>query len=122
VAEATGVLQGCGGWSNRRTLFGGDQFAERDAGFSDPAVDAAKIRAFFVRPGHARSGIGRALLARCEGEAVRAGYARAELMATLPGVNFYRSCGYMGETPQTFTLPDGVELEFVPMTKSLTDV
>src|SRR5712691_10849786 len=69
VAEAEGIIQGCGGWSKRHTLFGGDQYQARDSAFSDPAVDAAKIRAFFVRPQSARRGIARALLAKCEAEA-----------------------------------------------------
>jgi len=119
VAEAAGGLQACGGWSKRRTLFGGDQYAARDSAFSNPAVDAAKIRAFFVHPRAARSGLGRALLARCEGEARAAGFKAAELMSTLPGVSFYQACGYgLGERT-CVTVGDGVEIVFVPMRKAL---
>jgi GNAT superfamily N-acetyltransferase len=119
VAEAAGVMQGCGGWSKRRTLFGGDQYQSRDSALSDPAVDSAKIRAFFVHPRFARSGIGRALLAKCEAEARAAGYKSAELMSTLPGVSFYHACGYTSGEPATFVVGEAVEIEFVPMKKPL---
>src|SRR5262245_20151535 len=69
VAEADGKIVGCGGWSKRRTLFGGDAGSERDAGELNPTRDAAKIRAFFVDPSYARKGIGKAILERCESEA-----------------------------------------------------
>jgi GNAT superfamily N-acetyltransferase len=69
VGERDGKIVGSGGWSRRRTLFGGDRHAGRNADELDPNVDAAKIRAFFVAPDYARRGIGRALLARCETEA-----------------------------------------------------
>jgi GNAT superfamily N-acetyltransferase len=119
VAEAAGVMQGCGGWSKRRTLFGGDQYQSRDSALSDPAVDSAKIRAFFVHPRSARSGIGRALLAKCEAEARAAGYKFAELMSTLPGVSFYHACGYTSGEPAKFVVGDAIEIEFVRMKKLL---
>jgi GNAT superfamily N-acetyltransferase len=119
VAEAENILRGCGGWSKRRTLFGGDQYALRDSAFSDPAVDAAKIRAFFVHPRYARRGIGRMILEKCEAEAKAAAYKSAELMATLPGVSFYSSCGYISDEPTSFNVGEGVKIEFVPMRKSL---
>jgi GNAT superfamily N-acetyltransferase len=117
VAEAAGVMQGCGGWSKRRTLFGGDQYQSRDSALSDPAVDSAKIRAFFVHPRSARSGIGRALLAKCEAEAKADGFKSAELMSTLPGVSFYHACGYTASAPVMFVVGEAVEIEFVPMKK-----
>lgn len=119
VAEIADVICGCGGWSKRRTLFGGDQYASRDSGFSDPAVDPAKIRAFFVEPRFARCGIGRALLARCEAEAKAVGYTSTELMSTLPGVRFYSAWGYISGEPVTFTIGDGVQVNFVPMKRAL---
>jgi len=119
VAEAGGKLVGCGGWSKRRTLFGGDARAERDAGELDPATDAAKIRAFFVDPDCARQGIGRALLDRCEAEARRHGFKRCELMGTLPGVRLYRAYGYEGDAPVDYPLAPGLTIRFLPMSKRL---
>ncbi len=112
----------CGGWSRRRTLFGGDARPERDDGTLDPHTEAAKIRAFFVDPAHARQGIGRALLERCESEAEAAGFSRLELMATLPGVRLYESCGDRAGEPLTSPLPDGLSIQFVPMTKLIARV
>src|SRR5580658_10079805 len=96
VVETEGKLVGCGGWSRRRTLFGGDAHSDRSAQELDPAIDAAKIRAFFVDPQFARRGIGRALLERCESEARANGFRRFELMGTLPGVRLYEALGYVG--------------------------
>jgi GNAT superfamily N-acetyltransferase len=119
LAESEGVLVGCGGWSKRKTLFGGDQFTSRDAGYLDPATEAAKIRAFFIHPGHARKGIARAILARCESEAQAEGFRALELMATLPGIEFYKSCGFSATGDFELELHQGVKLELVPMRKEL---
>jgi GNAT superfamily N-acetyltransferase len=120
VAEAAGALVGCGGWSRRKTLFGGDRQAGRTSELLDPARDAARIRAFFVRPDWARRGIGRAMLTRCETEAMAEGFRAAELMATLPGQRLYAALGYIAETPIEHTLPGGVVITFVPMRRELT--
>ncbi|MEI9903038.1 MAG: GNAT family N-acetyltransferase [Asticcacaulis sp.] len=119
MIEADGRPVACGGWSRRRTLFGGDQYADRESGFLDPAVDAAKIRAFFVHPDFARQGLGACLLNACEEAARAAGFTRMEMMATLPGVKLYRALGYTGDAPRIFDLPDGMAVTFVPMSKSL---
>jgi len=119
VAEISGALVGCGGWSRRKTLFGGDQYAARDTGYLDPESEAAKIRAFFIHPDHARKGIGRAILARCEEEARAHGFHSLELMATLPGVEFYKSCGFSAQGDFNLDLPNDVKLELVPMRKEL---
>lgn len=113
----TDEVVACGGWSRRRTLFGSDTRAERDETGLDPRTDAAKIRAFFVDPAHARQGIGRALLERSESEAKEAGFSTLELMATLPGVRLYEKCGYLAGEPVTYPLPDGQSIRFVPMRK-----
>jgi GNAT superfamily N-acetyltransferase len=119
VVESEGRLLGCGGWSYRRTLFGSDARAERDAGVLDPRADAAKIRAFFVDPQAARQGIGSALLAHCEAQARRQGFRRAEMMATLPGVRLYEARGYVPGARVHYPLAPGLSIEFVPMSKVL---
>ena len=119
VAEIEGVLAGCGGWSKRKTLFGGDQYSSRDAGYLDPATEPAKIRAFFIHPIHARRGIARAILARCEDEARAQGFRALELMATLPGIEFYKSVGFVETGNFALDLTDAVKLELVPMRKEL---
>ena len=119
VAEAGGELVGCGGWSRRRTLFGGDRYAERDSGELDPATEPAKIRAFFVHPGWARRGVGGAILATCEREAKAYGFRSLELMATLPGVRLYAARGYEGSERVAYEIGVGVTIEFVPMRKEL---
>ena len=119
VAEIEGELAGCGGWSKRKTLFGGDQFSSRDAGYLDPQSEAAKIRAFFIHPDHARKGVARAILARCEDEARAQGFRALELMATLPGIEFYKSCGFVETGNFDLDLTDTVKLELVPMRKEI---
>ncbi len=119
VAESAGEIVGCGGWSKRKTLFGGDEQAGRQSELLDPLCDAARIRAFFVRPDHARHGIGRALLARCEDAALAHAFVATELMATLPGHRLYRTLGYVGDERMQHTLPGGIVIEFIPMRKSL---
>jgi N-acetylglutamate synthase-like GNAT family acetyltransferase len=117
VAESAGAIVGCGGWSRRRTLFGGDSYGRRDATELDPTVDAARIRAFFVDPTHARQGIGRALLARCEAEARAQGFAHFELMSTLTGVKLYQALGYQQSPMVRLPVSADVMIEFVPMHK-----
>jgi GNAT superfamily N-acetyltransferase len=119
VVATAGIPAGCGGWSFRRTLFGSDRRAERDKSELDPQHDAARIRAFFVDPAHARRGIGTLLLQRCESEARARGFRRAELMATLPGVRLYRARGYVGTELVRYEVAPGVAIEFIPMSKML---
>jgi GNAT superfamily N-acetyltransferase len=119
VAEVDGALAACGGWSHRKTLFGGDRDPGRQPDVLDPLRDAARIRAFFVHPDYARQGLGKALLALCESEAQSCGFTAAELMATLPGVRLYAACGYESHTPVDHTLPNGTTIRFVPMRKRL---
>lgn len=119
VAERDGELVGCGGWSKRKTLFGGDQFATRDMSELDPQSEAAKIRAFFVHPHWARKGLALAILMRCEAAARAAGFRSVELMATLPGVKFYAACGYEGSKQFDYEMVSGGTLPLVPMAKEL---
>ena len=119
VAEQNGTLIGSGGWSRRKTLYGGDQFFERDTGMLDSATDPAKIRAFFVHPDHARKGVARAILSLCEREAKAHGFTALELLSTLPGIKFYEANGYYPTGDFALELADGVKLLFVPMRKQL---
>jgi GNAT superfamily N-acetyltransferase len=119
AAAPTGEVVACGGWSRRRTLFGSDSRAERDESWLDPKSERAKIRAFFVDPAHARHGIGRSILARCEADAVRAGFSAFEMMATLPGVRLYEKCGYVADSAIDYLLTAGLTIRFVPMHKAL---
>ena len=113
-----GAFAGCGGWSARRTLFGGDNFAARADDALDPATDAARIRAFFVAAATARRGVATALLTACEAAARAAGFTATTLMATLPGVPFYTAHGYR---PVADTVHDcgGIAVRFVAMDKRL---
>ena len=85
----------------------------------DPAVDAARIRAFFVASKHARRGIATRILAVCEAAALRRGFARMELMSTLPGVPFYTKCGFDENDRVVDTLPDGTRIEFARMSRRI---
>jgi len=118
VAESAGMLVGCGGWSKRKTLYGGDRYSSRDPGFLNPETDAAKIRAFFVHPDFARRGIARAILSACEAEAKTAGFHALELMSTLPGIPLYTALGYQGDERVDLEIA-GLKLELVPMSKTL---
>lgn len=120
VAEADGELVGCGGWSRRATLYGGDQMKAAADPPLDPARDAARIRAFFVHPGWARRGVGAAILGACVDGAREAGFSRLELMATLPGVPLYERFGFEAVEPAESTLPDGVRIGFVRMVRGTT--
>jgi len=107
----------CGGWSKRKTLYGGDQYGGREDSLLDPARDAAKIRAFFVHPKWARRGIGGLILEACENAARQAGFTRLEMGATLSGVAFYEAKGYAAVENQEVPLGNGEALPIVRMAK-----
>jgi GNAT superfamily N-acetyltransferase len=113
------VIVACGGWSKRKTLYGGDQFAAREDSLLDPKRDAAKIRAFFVHPRWARRGIGTLILAACERAAIAAGFTRLEMGATVSGVPFYRAKGYHEIDNQEAALGNGLVLPIVRMAKTI---
>jgi GNAT superfamily N-acetyltransferase len=94
LVEFDGALAGCGGWSRRATLYGGDHSPGRQSTLLDPAEDAARIRAMYTAPAFARRGVGKLILGLCEAGAVAEGFARAELVATLSGQPLYLACGY----------------------------
>jgi GNAT superfamily N-acetyltransferase len=120
-AAAAPEIAGCGGWSKRRTLYGGDQFAAREDSLLDPAHDAAKIRAFFVHPRWARRGIGTMILEACERAAREAGFTRLEMGATLSGVAFYRARGYAALENLEVPLGNGEVLPIVKMAREFKE-
>jgi GNAT superfamily N-acetyltransferase len=119
VVEADGVLAGCGGWSRRRTLYGGDQMKAAEDPLLDPRTEAARIRAFFVHPDFARRGVGSAILDACLDAARAAGFSRVELASTLPGVPFYRALGFEECEPLDAPMPDGTALPIIRMERAL---
>jgi GNAT superfamily N-acetyltransferase len=94
IVEADGQLAGCGGWSRRATMYGGDQTPGRSAALLDPTKDAARIRAMYTHPNHTRKGIGRLIISLCEEAAKSEGFTKMELVATLSGEPLYRACGF----------------------------
>jgi GNAT superfamily N-acetyltransferase len=119
VVEAEGRVVACGGWSRRRTLFGGDQYAARSDDGLDPAAEPARIRAFFVHPGFARRGIGRRLMEECERAARAHGFRGLELMATLTGIPLYERSGFRILERLDLELPDGVKFPLARMSLDL---
>jgi GNAT superfamily N-acetyltransferase len=117
VEEASRVVAS-GGWSFRRTLFGGDAVANRDDSKVVPGVDPAHIRAFYVDPGASRTGIGTLLLLQSEADAAAQGFSRYEMMATLTGMPFYARHGYCAGSQFLYTLPGGLAFPLVHMGKS----
>ncbi|GIE32463.1 acetyltransferase [Actinoplanes italicus] len=99
VAESTAVggesVRGCGGWSRRATLYGGDHTAGRDAALLDPAKDPARVRAMYTDPAHTRRGIGRMILTACEEAAAAEGFRTLELMGTMSGQPLYAAAGFV---------------------------
>ena len=110
---------GCGGWSRRKTLFGGDKEGSRNPEELDPEIDPAKIRAFFVHPDWVRKGVGKMIFEKCESESRIYGFKSLELMSTLPGIKFYQSCGFKGGDYVEYKLPSGINITFLPMRKKL---
>ncbi|MDQ2879069.1 MAG: GNAT family N-acetyltransferase [Pseudomonadota bacterium] len=120
VVETGRRVVGCGGWSRRATLYGGDHSAAlRDSALLDPATEAARIRAMFTDPDFARRGIGRSILNACEDAARRAGFRRTELMATLSGEPLYRTCGYAAIERVSSPASGGVSVPLIRMTRPL---
>jgi GNAT superfamily N-acetyltransferase len=94
VVECDGELAGCGGWSRRATLYGGDHSAGRDSAMLDPARDPARVRAMYTHPDFVRRGVGRLILSVCESAAAAEGFTRLELMSTLSGQPLYSTAGF----------------------------
>ena len=119
VVEVGDRVVGCGGWSRRATLFGGDHTRGRDARLLDPLSEPARVRAMYTDPAFARRGVGRLILALCERAALREGFGRTELAATMGGVPLYRACGYTDLEDMTIETPSGIRVPMVRMGKEL---
>lgn len=119
VVEADNMIVACGGWSKRKTLYGGDQHKSTADPLLDPSAEAARIRAFFVHPDWARQGIGKMMINLCETEAMNYGFKTVELGATLPGVPLYTALGYQQLSQISAQMPDGESLPVVRMHKVL---
>jgi len=118
VVEIDGQLAGCGGWSRRATLYGGDATPGRSPALLDPSTDAARIRAMYTHPAHVRKGVGRLILQLCERAAKSEGFQRAELVATLSGEALYAACGYAA-TERFSDARGGVAIPLVRMAKAI---
>lgn len=119
VVEMEGSIAGCGGWSRRATLYGGDHSSElREPPVLDPATEAARIRAMYTHPAFTRRGVGRLILDESETAAQAEGFDSAELMATLAGEPLYRACGYQ-ELERTSATVAGITVPLVRMSKRL---
>jgi GNAT superfamily N-acetyltransferase len=113
------ILVGCGGWGKRKTLYGGDHTVGRDDSYSDPAVDAARIRAMYTHPSWVRCGVGTLLLELGEAAAREAGFKTIELGATIPGEPFYLARGYKEVSRDTHIAANGAHNVVIRMVKDL---
>jgi GNAT superfamily N-acetyltransferase len=109
VVECERRIAGCGGWSRRATLSGGDHSGDRDTRFLDPATEPARVRAMYTHPDFARRGVGRLILSLCEAAAAREGFRSLELVATVVGEPLYLAYG--------FSIVERIE---VPTSKAVT--
>jgi GNAT superfamily N-acetyltransferase len=115
------AIAGCGGWSRRKKLYGGDAWTEQRFELLDPASDAAKIRAFFIAPEFARMGVGTRILQACEEAACREGFRRLEMGATLTGVKLFAARGYVAMERIALDVGGGESIEVVRMEKRVGD-
>jgi len=119
VVEQDAAIVGCGGWSKRRSLFGGDKGRLASDPELDPRRDPARVRAFFVHPAWARRGIGRSILAACERDIRAAGFHTVDLVATLAGEPLYAAFGWAAVRRYEIELSGGLTLPAVLMTRTL---
>ncbi len=111
-------LAGCGGWSRRATLYGGNHSAGRDPRLLDPTQEPARIRAMYTHPDHVRKGVGRMILRAAEEAARKEGFKAAEMAATMAGKPLYLACGYSVES-EWFDTNGAVPVPLATMTKAI---
>ena len=119
VVELDGAVAGCGGWSRRATLFGGNHTAGRDARLLDPKSEPARVRAMYTSPAFTRRGVGRRILEICEDAARAEGFGSVELGATMGGKPLYEVCGYQPIELLMVPTPGGVTVPILRMGKSI---
>jgi GNAT superfamily N-acetyltransferase len=119
VAEQANDIVGCGGWSRRRSLYGGDGGRAGEDELLYPRQDAARVRAFFVHPAWARRGIGRAIMVACEQAIVQAGFRTVDIVATLAGEPLYAAFGYTVIERYEIPMTGGLSLPAVRMTRKI---
>jgi GNAT superfamily N-acetyltransferase len=120
VVECDGRIAGCGGWSRRATLYGGDHSPGRDAALLDPSRDPARVRAMYTHPEFTRRGVGRLVLRLCEEAAAAEGFTRLELMSTMAGAPLYRAAGFE-PVEELEDDSSGVPIPLVKMAKSIAN-
>ena len=120
VITLDGAIAGCGGWSRRATLFGGNHTQGRDARLLDPKTEAARVRAMYTSPDFARRGVGRRILELSETAARAEGFTKTELGATMGGQPLYEACGYRGIELLQVPTPGGVRVPILRMGKTLS--
>ncbi len=121
VVETSRELAGCGGWSRRATLYGGDHTGGRDDALLDPATEPARVRAMYTSPRFARRGVGRLILTLCESAAAAEGFTSLELMATLAGEPLYTAYGFVPMERMT-DASTGTQIPIVRMRRPITPV
>ncbi|GAJ28369.1 GNAT family N-acetyltransferase [Acidomonas methanolica] len=119
IVECGGAVAGCGGWSRRATLFGGNHTTGRSDALLDPQVDPARFRAMYTHPDFARRGVGSRILAHSEAAARAEGFTSGVLMATLAGIPLYERCGWQRGEPYAAETPDGRRVPMLKMRKRL---
>ena len=119
VVELDGAIAGCGGWSRRATLFGGNHTAGRDARLLDPKTEPARVRAMYTSPAFTRRGVGRRILEICEEAARAEGFRSVELGATMGGKPLYAACGYQPIELMNVPTPGGVTVPILRMGKPI---
>jgi GNAT superfamily N-acetyltransferase len=119
VIEIDGAIAGCGGWSRRATLFGGNHTAGRDARLLDPKTEPARVRAMYTSPAFTRRGVGRRILELCEEAARGEGFRAVELGATMGGKPLYESYGFLPVELMQVPTPGGVAVPILRMRKEL---
>jgi GNAT superfamily N-acetyltransferase len=119
IVNKDNIFVGCGGWSNRKTLFGANHTPNRDDSFLNPEVDAARIRAMYTHPDWARMGIGTLIMNVGEKEAKKMGFTKCELMATQAGVSLYKNHGYIAKEEINYESASGASVSMTRMEKHL---